>query len=80
VRAFVVVRAFATEVVKADRIQVVVNTVPAFVVAFVRAIGFWVVPADLVLVCSYLVVRSRHCCGRCLDSKCGGGFVELIDG
>ena len=47
VRTFVVVRAFATEVVEADCIQVEVNTVPAFVVAFMRAFGFWVVPADL---------------------------------
>lgn len=49
VRTFLVVCAFAAEVVKADCIQVEVDTVPAFVVAFMRALGSRVVPADFVL-------------------------------
>ena len=79
VRTFVVVRAFATEVVEADCIQVEVNTVPAFVVAFMRAFGFWVVPADFAFLYRCLVVRRRHCSGCDLDPKGDGGFVELVD-
>jgi hypothetical protein len=80
-RTFVVVRAFATEVVEADCIQVEVNTVPAFVVAVMRAFGFWVVPADLVFLYWCLVGRRRrrHCCDLYLDSKRDGVFVGLVD-
>ena len=81
VRTFVVVCAFATEVVEADCIQVEVHTVPAFVVALMRAFGFWVVPADFVFLYRRLVVRRRrrHCCDCDLDPKGDGGFVELVD-
>jgi len=76
VRTFVVVCAFATEVVEAGCIQVEVNTVPAFVVAFMRAFGFWVVPADLVFLYWCLVVRRRHCCGCDLDSERDGFLLN----
>ena len=81
VRTFVVVRAFATEGVEADCIQVEVNTIPAFVAAFMRAFGFWVVPADFAFLYRCLVVRRRrrHCCDCDLDPKGDGGFVELVD-
>lgn len=83
-RTFVVVLAFVIDVVKADCIQVEVNIVPAFVVAFMCAYGFWVVPADFVFLYRCLVVRRR--CPHCCDCDCDvdlvgdGVIVELADG